>query len=152
MLTSIDIWLAFVAWRFWLGALSNKGGRGQRNREEIGAGATWNFLFLSRFRRSCARLDKTAMLRRLIFGTFLSSCARFSAMDVQCQRYSLNSRCHPTICILAVLAMFLASNSAITCELFLLYQNNATSFPGRLGCQPFFWRLPRAMDVVFQIG
>ena len=33
--------LACVAWRFWLGALSNKGGRGQRNREEIGAGATW---------------------------------------------------------------------------------------------------------------
>ena len=24
-----------------MGALSNKGGRGQRNREEIGAGATW---------------------------------------------------------------------------------------------------------------
>ena len=42
--------LACVAWRFWLGALSNKGGRGQRNREEIEAGA---------------RLDKTAMLRRL---------------------------------------------------------------------------------------
>ena len=33
--------LACVAWRFWLGALSNKGGRGQRNREEIGAEATW---------------------------------------------------------------------------------------------------------------
>ena len=33
--------VACVAWRFWLGALSNKGGRGQRNREEIGAGATW---------------------------------------------------------------------------------------------------------------
>ena len=32
--------LACVAWRFWLGALSNKGGRGQRNREEIGAEAT----------------------------------------------------------------------------------------------------------------
>ena len=32
--------VACVAWRFWLGALSNKGGRGQRNREEIGAGAT----------------------------------------------------------------------------------------------------------------
>ena len=31
--------LACVAWRFWLGALSNKGGRGQRNREEIGAEA-----------------------------------------------------------------------------------------------------------------
>ena len=30
--------LACVAWRFWLGELSNKGGRGQRNREEIGAG------------------------------------------------------------------------------------------------------------------
>ena len=42
--------VACVVWRFWLGALSNKGGRGQRNRE---------------FRRSCARLDKTAMLRRL---------------------------------------------------------------------------------------
>ena len=42
--------LACVAWRFWL--LSNKGGRGQRNR-------------ISRLRRSCARLDKTAMLRRL---------------------------------------------------------------------------------------
>ena len=34
--------IACVAWRFWLGALSNKGGRGQ-----IGAGATW-FLFFSR--------------------------------------------------------------------------------------------------------
>ena len=32
--------LACVAWRFWLGALSNKGGRGQTNREEIGAEAT----------------------------------------------------------------------------------------------------------------
>ena len=33
--------VACVAWRFWLGALSNKVGRGQRNREEIGAEATW---------------------------------------------------------------------------------------------------------------
>ena len=31
--------VACVAWRFWLGALSNKVGRGQRNREEIGAEA-----------------------------------------------------------------------------------------------------------------
>ena len=54
--------VACVAWRFWL--LSNKGGRGQKNREEIGAGAT-GFFFFSRLRRSCARLDKTAMLRRL---------------------------------------------------------------------------------------
>ena len=33
-------YLACVAWRFWLGVQSNKGVRGQRNREEIGAGAT----------------------------------------------------------------------------------------------------------------
>ena len=44
--------LACVAWRFWLGELSNKGGRGQRNREEIGAGETWKtgqavFIFLA---------------------------------------------------------------------------------------------------------
>ena len=32
--------VACVAWRFWLDALSNKGGREQRNREEIGAEAT----------------------------------------------------------------------------------------------------------------
>ena len=67
--------IACVAWRFWLGALSNKGGWGQRNREEIGAGATFSRSFaarslalrarISRLRRSCARLDKTAMLRRL---------------------------------------------------------------------------------------
>ena len=31
-----SLFVACVAWRFWLGALSNKGGRGQRNREEIG--------------------------------------------------------------------------------------------------------------------
>ena len=46
---------ACVAWRFWLGALSNKGGWAQRNREEI-----------SPLCHSCARLDKTAMLRRLL--------------------------------------------------------------------------------------
>ena len=60
----VESMLACVAWRFWLGALSNKVGRGQRNREEIGAEATW-FLFFSRLRRSSARLNKTAMLRRL---------------------------------------------------------------------------------------
>ena len=68
--------LACVAWRFWLGALSNKGGRGRRNREEIGAEGFYfsrGFAARSRalrarispLRRSCARLDKTAMLRRL---------------------------------------------------------------------------------------
>ena len=49
-----------------MGTLSNKGGRGQRNRQEMGAGATFIFLArISRLRRSCARLDKAAMLRRL---------------------------------------------------------------------------------------
>ena len=38
------VMLACVAWRFWL--LSNKGGRGQKNREEIGAGAIV-FIFLA---------------------------------------------------------------------------------------------------------
>ena len=66
--------LACVAWRFWLGALIKAGG--QRNREEIGAIATYFSrgvaarsrtlrARISRLRRSCARLDKTAMLRRL---------------------------------------------------------------------------------------
>ena len=39
--------LACVAWRFWLGELSDKGGRGQRNREEIGAGATFSCVELA---------------------------------------------------------------------------------------------------------
>ena len=56
--------VACVAWRFWLGALSNEGGRGKRNREEIGAEGTLRAR-ISRLRHSCARLDKTAMLRRL---------------------------------------------------------------------------------------
>ena len=58
--------IACVAWRFWLGALSNKDGRGPRNREEIGAEANALRARISRLRRSCARLDKTAMLRRLV--------------------------------------------------------------------------------------
>ena len=40
----------------------SKGGRGQKNREEIGFYFSRGFAAL---RRSCARLDKTAMLRRL---------------------------------------------------------------------------------------
>ena len=70
------ILLVCVAWRFWLGALSNKGGRGQRNREEIGAGViflTASPLVLARLAREFrgyaaknAPLDKTAMLRRLV--------------------------------------------------------------------------------------
>ena len=37
--------VACVAWRFWLDTLSNKGGRGQRNREEIGAGGANSHFF-----------------------------------------------------------------------------------------------------------
>ena len=50
--------IACVAWRFWL--LSNKGGRGQKNREEIGAGATEipRFFFFSRLRRSFSRASR----------------------------------------------------------------------------------------------
>ena len=47
-----DISVACVAWRFWL--LSNKGGRGQKNREEIGAGVLFlaaSPLVLARFAR-----------------------------------------------------------------------------------------------------
>ena len=40
--------VACIAWRFWLGALNKKDGRGQRNGEEIGAGASP--LFRARFR------------------------------------------------------------------------------------------------------
>ena len=61
-----------------MGALSNMGERGQRNREEIG------FLFFTRLRRSFARVfaasqlssapDKTAKLRRLDAGRCFSFC------------------------------------------------------------------------------
>ena len=46
-----------------MGALNNKGGQGQRNREEIGAGTTF-FIFLAASPLS-RDPDKTAMLRRL---------------------------------------------------------------------------------------
>ena len=47
--------VARVAWRFWLGALNNKGRRGQRNREEIGARATYSSRgFAGRCPRFCS--------------------------------------------------------------------------------------------------
>ena len=46
-----------------MGALNDKGGRGQRNREEIKAGTTF-IIFLAASPLSRAP-DKTAMLRRL---------------------------------------------------------------------------------------
>ena len=57
--------IAWVALRFWLGAQGNKGGRGQRNREEIGAGATIFFGGGAALPLSGAP-GKTAMLRRLV--------------------------------------------------------------------------------------
>ena len=41
MFSAATLVIACVAWRFWLGALSNKGGRGQRNREEIASRANF---------------------------------------------------------------------------------------------------------------
>ena len=61
--------LACIAWWFWLGTLNNKGGGGQRNCEEIGAGG-----FAACLRALCTIFvalplsrapDKTAMLSRL---------------------------------------------------------------------------------------
>ena len=55
--------VACVAWRFWLGALSNKGGRGQRNREE-GAEATYfSRGFGARSRALRANFAATPLLR-----------------------------------------------------------------------------------------
>ena len=73
--------IACVAWRFWLGVLSNKGGRGQRNREEIGAGATWaTFIFLAasplvlaRFAREFRRYAATPLVRPAFLSQFLQS-------------------------------------------------------------------------------
>ena len=56
--------LSTAARRFWLGAQRDKGGRGQRNREEIGTGATIGFYFFAASPLSSAS-DKTAMIRRL---------------------------------------------------------------------------------------
>ena len=50
--------LACVEWRFWLGALSNEGGRGQRNREEIGVGATWPLVRPDRQNRHATQATK----------------------------------------------------------------------------------------------
>ena len=74
--------LACLAWRFWLGALNIKGGRRQRNREEIGrigsfARALRAFLRPSTLSRAP---DKTAMLRRL--GVSVSLAVKFVCLGL----------------------------------------------------------------------
>ena len=60
--------IACVAWRFWLGALSNKAREKPRGDFSRSFAARSRALRerISRLRHSCARLDKTAMLRRLL--------------------------------------------------------------------------------------
>ena len=67
----------------------------------------------------------------------------FSALQQQKQqqKYSPNSRCHPSSCLLTVLAMFLAIilprsyswNKWNVCHFCSHNQNNSTSSPGLLG-------------------
>ena len=55
--------LAWVAWRFWL--QSDKGGRGQKNREEIGGGAIFIFLAASPLVRPARQNCHATQARRL---------------------------------------------------------------------------------------
>ena len=76
----------------------------------------------------------------------------------------LNGRCRRSSCILTVLATYLVSSSAISSSqnvwnvpgmfryFVLLYQNNATSSQGLLGCRPFPWHLCCTVDVIFHIS
>ena len=51
--------IACVAWRFWLGALSNKGGRGEGNREEIANFAAWPLVRPARQNRHATQATRT---------------------------------------------------------------------------------------------
>ena len=71
--------IACVAWRFWLGALSGIGGQGQRNREEIGAGATNIFLAASpsgsrAFLRLCRSVVLPTKPPRWLFSVQTTHC------------------------------------------------------------------------------
>ena len=66
-----NLMLACVAWRFWLGALSNKGGRGQRNCEETGAEATF---FLAASPLVLARFARISQLRRSLLRPAQQNC------------------------------------------------------------------------------
>ena len=74
--------------------------------------------------------------------SMLSSSSIISTFKVvQLRKYSPNSRCRPSSCALAVLAMFLAiispSSYIETSEMSAIFcfhnQNNSTSSPGLLG-------------------
>ena len=73
--------------------------------------------------------------------SMLSSSSIVAFRVVQLRKYSRNSRCRPSSCLLAVLAMFLAIFRLVltleTSEMSAIFQvhnqNNSTSFPGLLG-------------------
>ena len=70
--------------------------------------------------------------------------------------YSSHSRCHPSSCIFAVLAMILVSTSAISpsqnvpamYHLLQLEQIIVNLSPGLLCCRPFLWHLSCIIDVI----
>ena len=73
--------VACVAWRFWLGALNNKGGWGQRNCKEIGAGTAWTTaspLVRARFARVFpSPLSRAPSLTRVSPSCAVLSCAHY---------------------------------------------------------------------------
>ena len=73
--------VACVAWRFWLGALNNKGGWGQRNCKEIGAGTAWTTaspLVRARFARVFpSPLSRAPSLTRVSPSRAVLSCAHY---------------------------------------------------------------------------
>ena len=79
--------LACVAWRFWLGALSNKRrARAEKPRGDWG-GSSLVFIFLAASPLVLARPTKTAMLRRLAWFKF--SQMTFGAGDASQAYFSL---------------------------------------------------------------
>ena len=80
-------------------------------------------------------------------------------MFTQFRKYSPNSKCRPSSCILVVLAMFFGKqfghyflfreSSEMFCPLVLHSQLNAILSAGPLSCLPFFCYLCCAIDVIF---
>ena len=85
--------IACVAWRFWLGALSNKGGRGQRNREEIGAEATWT----SPLHRSFSRASRANFAAAPLLRPARQNRHATQAIDEMESDNGLNSKDHKQV-------------------------------------------------------